>query len=330
MQLARFREYVQNDGNRRQKLSRLEQFVLEKFKRARDTNLPVHDPDIRRWSLTQAAIEGIDNFVASDKWLSNFKRRNHIRSRKITSITLFVFGNDKQSTMTPLINRHSQSIINDFICPLQGDKWIIVTTIFYPTKAIYKFLNLTTQWNLIVIGDQKTPKDWLTHLSINSSRFIYLSIEQQNTLPFRILHYLPYGSYARKNLGYLIAIKCGAKIIFESDDDNLLETNDIYFLPKIVQQKHVPWIGFHRQRSPFINIYGSFGHPNIWPRGFPIDEIRNVTEDGWHSVRKNLEYNTYAYIQQYLADLDPDVDAIVSYFLFFVCLYNLINQTNFD
>ncbi|CAF3953312.1 unnamed protein product, partial [Rotaria sp. Silwood1] len=87
MQLARFREYVQNDGNRRQKLSRLEQFVLEKFKRARDTNLPVHDPDIRRWSLTQAAIEGIDNFVASNKWLSKFKRRNHIRSRKVTRFT---------------------------------------------------------------------------------------------------------------------------------------------------------------------------------------------------------------------------------------------------
>ncbi|CAF4848597.1 unnamed protein product, partial [Rotaria sp. Silwood2] len=53
-----------------------------------------------------------------------------------------------------------------------------------------------------------------------------------------------------------------------------------------------------------------FGHPNIWPRGFPIDELRNVTEDGWHSVRRNLENNTHAYIQQYLADLDPDVDAI--------------------
>ncbi|CAF4264229.1 unnamed protein product [Rotaria sordida] len=47
MQLARFREYVQNDGNRRQKLSHLELFVLEKFKRARDTNLPVNDADIR-------------------------------------------------------------------------------------------------------------------------------------------------------------------------------------------------------------------------------------------------------------------------------------------
>ncbi|CAF4198137.1 unnamed protein product, partial [Rotaria sordida] len=57
IQSARFREYVQNDRNSRQKLSRLELFVLEKFKRARDTNLPVHNTDIRRWSLTQAAIE---------------------------------------------------------------------------------------------------------------------------------------------------------------------------------------------------------------------------------------------------------------------------------
>ncbi|CAF1124292.1 unnamed protein product [Didymodactylos carnosus] len=84
MQLARFRADVENDGNRRQKLSRLELSVLEKFKQARDTNLPVHDTDIRRWSLTQAAVEGIDNFLASDKWLSNFKRRNNIGSRKVT------------------------------------------------------------------------------------------------------------------------------------------------------------------------------------------------------------------------------------------------------
>ena len=75
----------------------------------------------------------------------------------------------------------------------------------------------------------------------------------------------------------------------------------------------MPWIAFHRQRSPFINIYGSFGHPEIWPRGFPIDELRNVSEDGWHSVSKNDKNKTNVYMQQYLADLDPDVDAIVSF-----------------
>lgn len=201
---------------------------------------------------------------------------------------------------------------NPFICPILGDKWIIVTTIFYPSPSIHKFLQLKSPWNLIVIGDRKTPHDWLAHVKGNRSRLLYLSIEDQSSLDYSILQYIPQGSYARKNIGYLVAIQCGGKLIFESDDDNLLETDDVYYLPKIVQPKHVPWIGFHGERSPLINIYASFGHPNIWPRGFPIDELRNVTEDGWHSVRRNLEENMPVYIQQYLADLDPDVDALVS------------------
>jgi hypothetical protein len=102
------------------------------------------------------------------------------------------------------------------------------------------------------------------------------------------------------------------KSFSRGEGDNLIDANDIYYLPKVLQPKQLPWIAFHRQRSAFINIYGSFGHPQIWPRGFPLDQLRNVTEDGWHSVRQNQQPNTNAYIQQYLADLDPDVDAIVS------------------
>jgi len=187
----------------------------------------------------------------------------------------------------------------------------VVTTINYPTLAIHKFLNLSSHWNLIVVADRKTPTDWLTPLHNNTHRLLFLSLQEQLSLPFRILRFLPQGSYARKNLGYLVAIHCGARIIFESDDDNLLDTNDIHILPKLAQPEHVPWIAFHRQRSPFVNIYGSFGHPHIWPRGLPIDQLRNITEDGWHSLRHNQQNVTYAYIQQYLADLDPDVDAIV-------------------
>ncbi|CAF4258765.1 unnamed protein product, partial [Adineta steineri] len=193
------------------------------------------------------------------------------------TITLFFCNDIKKSIRTLYqINQHSQPITNSLICPIRGDKWIVVTTINYPTFSIHKFLNLTTNWNLIVIADKKTPNDWPSQLSQHASRLFFVSVQQQNSLDFRILRYLPYGSYARKNLGYLLAIQCGAQIIFESDDDNLLETNDIYLLPKVLQPEQLPWIAFHRQRSPFINIYGSFSHPNIWPRGFPIDEIRNV------------------------------------------------------
>ena len=201
-----------------------------------------------------------------------------------------------------------------FICPFRADRWIVLTTIFYPTLAIEKFLRLNSSWSLVVIADRKTPRDWLARVKGNRSQLIFVSLAEQYSLDYSILKYLSEGSYARKNLGYLIAIQCGAQIIFESDDDNLLDNNDIYHLPKIVSSTSVPWIAFHRQRSLFVNIYASFGHPEIWPRGFPIDQLRNVTEDGWHSVRRNDRNQTRVYIQQYLADLDPDVDALVSSF----------------
>ncbi|CAF4845552.1 unnamed protein product [Rotaria socialis] len=56
MQLERIREYVANNGSRRQKLERVEHF---------------------------AKIENIHGFKASDYWLLNFKKRNGIPSRKV-------------------------------------------------------------------------------------------------------------------------------------------------------------------------------------------------------------------------------------------------------
>ena len=228
-----------------------------------------------------------------------------------------LFFSKRNSDRTSINSRTRLNSAQSFNCPVRATRWIVVTTIFYPTDAIHKFLSLSSPWYLIVIADRKTPKDWLSRLKFNTSRVIFISIEEQSSLNFRILDYLPYGSYARKNLGYLLAIQCGAELIFESDDDNFVEGNDIFVLPKLVQPQDVPSIAFHRERSPFVNIYGSFGHSEIWPRGFPVDEIRNVTEDGWHSVRENRQSNTPAYIQQYLADLDPDVDALVGNLSFF-------------
>lgn len=245
-------------------------------------------------------------------------------------------SNPVGSVVLPILNNSLQKIIPNsdtkplepYTCSLRGTRWIVVTTIFYPTAAIHKFLNLSVSWNLVVIADRKTPKDWLDRLMIKTDRLVFVSVEQQEKLNFQILSHLPYGSYARKNLGYLIAIQCGGEIIFESDDDNLLETDQIIHLPKFINSEQVPWVAFHRERSPFINIYGSFGHPQIWPRGFPIDEFRNITEDGWHSVRRNQQNNMTAYIQQYLADLDPDVDALVRSGQFFHIRLNLVSQMN--
>ena len=36
---------------------------------------------------------------------------------------------------------------------------------------------------------------------------VYLSVEMQKELPYKLVNLLPYKSYARKNLGYLYAIQ---------------------------------------------------------------------------------------------------------------------------
>ena len=43
---------------------------------------------------------------------------------------------------------------------LKHDKWIVVTTIQHPTEAV-KALNYLKGWKLIVVGDRKTPKNWM-------------------------------------------------------------------------------------------------------------------------------------------------------------------------
>lgn len=91
-------------------------------------------------------------------------------------------------------------------------------------------------WTMVVVGDTKTPKNW-------SLKGVHdLSVEDQQQLGglvwsfvlglwvtfhlmfdivgYRILNYIPHNSYARKNIGYLYAIKNGAEWIYDMDDEN--------------------------------------------------------------------------------------------------------------
>jgi hypothetical protein len=109
---------------------------------------------------------------------------------------------------------------------IMGDKWIVVTTINYPTEAVKKLANIEG-WKVVVVGDKKTPKDW------NYTNCIYLSIEKQKELGYKIHDLLPYGHYGRKNIGYIFAVQHGARVIYETDDDNMLIRSDLStFLPE--------------------------------------------------------------------------------------------------
>ena len=95
-----------------------------------------------------------------------------------------------------------------------SEKWVVVTTINAPTDSIKKLTELPEPWKIVVIGDKKTKsEEW--NIFTNSKKLIYLSVESQLKLNYKVTQYIPYNSYTRKNIGYLYAIQNGVKEIKE-------------------------------------------------------------------------------------------------------------------
>ena len=171
---------------------------------------------------------------------------------------------------------------------------IVITSIFAPTEAITKFASLA-DYKLVVAGDKKSPASWA------EPNVTFLSVTDQEAAGFRLSTKLPFNHYGRKMMGYLHAIKGGAQVIIDTDDDNIPYEN--WQFPSMEGTFVTSPAG-----KGFINIYKNFTSHHIWPRGYPLDLILNRE----HNL-KNEELTPQDVkigIWQGLADSDPDVDAI--------------------
>ena len=170
--------------------------------------------------------------------------------------------------------------------------YIVITSIFHPTEAVREF-SRRPGYKLLVIGDAKSPADWV------SEGVEFVDLEQQSRLPYRLVEHLPRNHYCRKMIGYLNAIKQGADVIIDTDDDNIPKAD--WSFP-----------GFEGRFESltgnlgFVNIYQLFTDLPIWPRGFPLNLIsRKFSLD-----KEVTETVSRVGVWQGLADEDPDVDAI--------------------
>lgn len=212
----------------------------------------------------------------------------------------------------------------------KADKWAVITTIFGPTKLILQ-LETLGDWCMVVVADAKTPlEEWR---DTPFTRVKLLTVEEQLKLPFKSLTHIPMNHFGRKNLGYLSAIREGAKYVYDTDDDNILKTDangeplgipilDAQNPPhRVAQAWHC---SFDKGTTRSWNPHALYGQPTSWPRGLPLDDIPETSLPCGHSAVKNLsDSTTYAYhkvfhqlpgisfaVQQSLADTHPDVDAI--------------------
>jgi hypothetical protein len=145
-------------------------------------------------------------------------------------------------------------------------------------------------WDFIVAGDSKSPA-----FELEGCRF--LSLEDQRGSGFELGVLCPEKTYARKNLGYLEAMRSGAEVIVETDDDNLPQ-NAFWAVRDQTQ--------YCRQvdQPGWVNAYAWFSGAFIYPRGMPLNLARSTIVGDPQNLWVDCP------IQQGLADGDPDVDAV--------------------
>lgn len=170
----------------------------------------------------------------------------------------------------------------------------VITTIQAPTPALMRMVEGGVQHGMrtVVVGDRKSP-----HVTWpNGADFFSLS--DQRNLGFALTALLPENHYARKNIGYLLAMSRGGSVIFDTDDDNAPLASWRRRTPEAIAQPC--------RQSGWINVYQWFTPNHIWPRGFPLEKVRSS------SGRPELGVSApvFAPIQQGLANGSPDVDAV--------------------
>src|SRR5882672_3607045 len=139
---------------------------------------------------------------------------------------------------------------------------IVVTSIAAPNAPLQALARGCRErgHSFIVIGDEASPTDF----SLAGCDFF--GLQQQRELGLKLAVLCPTRHYARKNIGYLMAMRAGATVIIETDDDN------------------TPYETFWNQRTRkqtvrtatetgWLNVYRYFTDANIWPRGFPLNRI---------------------------------------------------------
>lgn len=199
----------------------------------------------------------------------------------------------------------------------KSSKWIVVSTNRHPTSAL-RSLAVQTDWNMVVVGTRNTPADW------QLKGAVFLDLKRQEQLEYAVTKFLPEDSFTRKTIGYLFALRHGAKVIYDTDDNSeLFKKLDLKFFnltkvfytepgarvgkgtlvfnPKLKQPKG-------REEPVFTrNVNAHFGQPNTWPRGFPLQDIGvGVFSTNYMTAGQDVR----AYVQHVLANGDPDLDAI--------------------
>lgn len=172
-------------------------------------------------------------------------------------------------------------------------KVIVTTTINPPTEAIEKF-DAHPDYELIVIGDKKTPSDY------RLARGQYITPDEQEKRFPRLSKLLGWNCIQRRNIGFLIALEMGADIVATVDDDNIPSPGwgENLLIGQTVRMRRYEGDGL------VFDPVGATNYNHLWHRGFPLQRV------GARDYSRYTEADATVRIQADFWNGDPDIDAV--------------------
>ncbi|MCX7650369.1 MAG: STELLO glycosyltransferase family protein [Flavobacteriales bacterium] len=184
--------------------------------------------------------------------------------------------------------------------------FVCLTTIQKATEAVRKFAAIPG-YRVVVTGDLKTPAPY----GLEANQGTFLNVQEQNAAFPELSEALPVNSYTRKNVAYAVAIREGASVIVDTDDDNIPYDDFEIFPFDASYDTTASDLGM-------VNIYKAFTDQKIWPRGLPLPEITRAE----NPLDQYAPTAVRVGVWQGLADGDPDVDAIYRLVDGSACIFN--------
>ncbi len=172
-------------------------------------------------------------------------------------------------------------------------KVIVTTTINPPTEAIRKF-EAMKDWELVVIGDLKTPKDY------KLNRGVYVTPEEQEKYDKDFSDAVGWNCIQRRNFGLLWANDMKADIVAVVDDDNIPFEGwgENLLLGKDTE------VNYYETDLPAFDPVGATNHSHIWHRGYPLQLLpkRDYSRKSKKKINPDVQADFW--------NGDPDIDAV--------------------
>lgn len=178
-------------------------------------------------------------------------------------------------------------------------KFIVTTTIFPPTQATLKYIQ--KDWQVIIVGDLKTPHESYKKLQKTYQNVLYLSPNDQEKIDKNLSDAIGWNKIMRRNMGFCLAYKNGAELIASIDDDNIPYEN---WGEKILVGETAEIDCWESENGVFDPL--SITNVNyLWHRGYPSELIPSRLKTKYlGKIKRDIR------IQADLWDGVPDVDAM--------------------